>query len=753
MKERLIRQRELTARLNTYRDEYYNQNAPSVSDAVYDRLFDELTELEEETGVVMSNSPTQTVGYPVVSRLPQAKHDIPLLSLDKTKLISELLAFQDGRTVDFSLKLDGLTTEIIYEGGLLQRLSTRGDGDIGEDITHNAEAIEGIPVQIPYKERLVVAGESFIHCNDFERLRQKLVDSTGKPYRNSRNLAAGSVRAYNSAVCAKRCVHFLPFAVIEGLPEIEAETDSKRMKLAKLTEFGFGRVRSIQFATANNDMMDLHIKVLRDKAAEEDLPIDGLVMTYDSISYSRTCGRTGHHFKDGLAFKFEDELFETRLDHIEWTPTRSGEISPVAVFDTVEIDGCEVSRATLHNLSFIEGLELMPGNRILVSKRNMIIPQVEENLDRGDFSMEVLVPSLCPCCGYQTMIHTTQKRTDGEQKLTKTLFCHNPNCASQNLRKFVHFVGKKAMDIDGLSEATLEQFIARGWLQDFTDIYRLDNHRDEIIRMDGFGERSWQRLWDAIQKSRNTTFERYLIAMDILTLFAVAFELAGTEYRKDEIVDVQLAVGLPPAHYGAQYERFENYFLNRDIIDFQLDGRPYSVFISTAICFPQAYAAIMPIYQRIHSYSKVAVLDIGGFTADYLLVKNGEADLSACDSLDNGVITLYNGIKSKVNADFDILLDESDIDAILKDTPTDFDESVIRIVQEQAQQFINDLFGKLRERMIDLRSGKAVFVGGGSILLKKQIEASGKVGAPIFVDEISANTKGYELLFKAACMG
>lgn len=216
-----------------------------------------------------------------------------------------------------------------------------------------------------------------------------------------------------------------------------------------------------------------------------------------------------------MPFKFEDELFETRLDHIEWTPTRSGEISPVAVFDTVEIDGCEVSRATLHNLSFIEGLELMPGNRILVSKRNMIIPQVEENLDRGDFSMEVLVPSLCPCCGYQTMIHTTQKRIDGELKLTKTLFCHNPNCAAQNLRKFVHFVGKKAMDIDGLSEATLEQFIARGWLQDFTDIYRLDNHRDEIIRMDGFGERSWQRLWDAIQKSRNTTFEHYLIAMDI----------------------------------------------------------------------------------------------------------------------------------------------------------------------------------------------------------------------------------------------
>ena len=528
MIELLKRQRELTVRLNEYRYEYYNKNAPSVSDSVYDRLFDELVNLEKQTGVVMTNSPTQTVGYPVVSGLPQARHDIPLLSLDKTKLVQDLLAFQSGRTVNLSLKLDGLTTEIIYENGILKRLSTRGDGDIGDDITHNASAIEGIPLQIPYRERLVVVGESFIRNSDFEWLRETLVDSTGKPYKNSRNLAAGSVRAYSSAVCAQRCVHFLPFAVIKGLPEIEAETDSKRMKLAKITEYGFGRLRSIQFSTADSDMMELHIKVLRDKAKEDDLPIDGLVITYDSISYSGTCGRTGHHFKDGLAFKFEDDLFKTRLDHIEWTPTRSGEISPVAVFDTVEIDGCEVSRATLHNLSFIEGLELMPGNRILVSKRNMIIPQVEENLDRGGFCMEDLVPSLCPCCGYQTMVHTTKKRVNGELKLTKTLFCHNPNCASQNLRKFVHFVSKKAMDIEGLSEATLEQFIDRGWLLDFTDIYRLDQHREEIIRMDGFGEKSWQRLWNAIQKSRNTSFERYLIAMDIPMIGSTASSALGS---------------------------------------------------------------------------------------------------------------------------------------------------------------------------------------------------------------------------------
>lgn len=507
MKELLVRQRELTTRLNVYRDEYYNKNAPSVSDAVYDRLFDELIGLEEQTGVVMTNSPTQTVGYPVVSGLPEAKHDIPLLSLDKTKLVSDLLAFQSGHTVNLSLKLDGLTTEIIYENGILQRLSTRGDGDIGDNITHNAAAIEGIPMQIPYKERLIVVGESFIRNSDFERLRETLVDSTGKPYKNSRNLAAGSVRAYNSSVCAQRCVHFLPFAVIEGLSEIETETDSKRMKLAKLTEFGFGRVRSIQFSSANENMMELHIMVLTDKAKEDDLPIDGLVLSYDSISYSRTCGRTGHHFKDGLAFKFEDELFETRLDHIEWTPSRTGEITPVAVFDTVEIDGCEVSRASLHNLSFIEELELMPGNRILVSKRNMIIPHIEDNLDRGRFDLERLLPKQCSCCGEPTRIHTTPG--------CKTLFCDNPNCDMRHLRRFEHFACKKAMDIEGLSEATLERFIGRGWLHDFTDLYRLDEHREEIVRMDGFGEKSWQRLWNAIQASRNTTFERYLIAMDI----------------------------------------------------------------------------------------------------------------------------------------------------------------------------------------------------------------------------------------------
>ncbi len=511
MEKKIQRIRELTEQLNRYRNEYYNQNAPTVSDAAYDRLFDELVMLEEETGVFMANSPTQTVGYPVISALPKVRHEIPLLSLEKTHSISELLDFQKGRRVNLSLKLDGLTTEIIYENGVLQRLSTRGDGEIGEDITHNARAISGIPQQIPYMGRLVVVGESFIRCSDFERMKNSLVDSTGKPYKNGRNLAAGSVRAYDSAVCAARCLNFLPFAVNEGLQDMETETDSKRAKLLKLVEFGFGKIRAIQFDYADSDLLELHLKVLKQKAAEDDLPIDGLVLTYDEIAYSKTCGRTGHHFKDGLAFKYDDEFFETRLDHIEWTPTRTGEVSPVAVFDTVEIDGCDVSRASLHNLSFIEDLELMPGCRILVSKRNQIIPHVEDNLDRGHFSMERLLPKDCPCCGEPTRVY----ETPGKERTTKTLLCDNPDCDMQHLRRFVHFVSKKAMDIDRLSEATLERLIGRGWLHDFTDLYRLDEHQDEIIAMDGFGEKSWQRLWDAVERSRSTTFERFLIAMDI----------------------------------------------------------------------------------------------------------------------------------------------------------------------------------------------------------------------------------------------
>lgn len=506
------RLRALTAQLNRYRIEYYSLNAPTVSDEVYDRLFDELSQLERELGVRMGNSPTQTVGWPAVDKLQKVSHPIPLLSLDKTKRVEDLCAFMGDQQVMLMLKLDGLTLKLVYEGGVFLEASTRGDGDEGENVTHNVRGIGGIPTQIPYKERLVVTGEAFIQPSHFEKMKATLLDSSGQPYKNGRNLAAGSVRLLKSEDCRNRRVTFMPFNVLEGFDGLENKSD----KLKQLTDLGFtpcyhlvsNRKLSVEEAESG-------IQRLRQFAKDYDIPIDGVVMTYNNIAYAKSCGRTGHHYKDGIAFKFEDDLYETRMTSIEWTPSRTGEIAPVAILEPVEIDGCTVSRASLHNISFIEGLELMPGNRVLVSKRNQIIPHVEENLDRGGFCMERAVIQSCSCCHQPTRIHESKTVVNGVERIVKTLFCDNPNCATRRLRQFVHFAGEKAMDIEGLSETTLEKLIGWGVLDHCLDIYHLDEHRDEVLMIDGFGEKSWQNLWDAIQRSRNTTFERYLIAMDI----------------------------------------------------------------------------------------------------------------------------------------------------------------------------------------------------------------------------------------------
>lgn len=505
--------RQLTDRLNQYRDEYYNRNAPSVSDSVYDRLFGELKQMEQHAGICMANSPTQTVGYPTVDRLMKTRYEIPLLSLDKEKSSGELERFQNNQQVMLMLKLDGLTIKLTYENGKLREAATRGDGDEGEVVTHNAGAISGIPVLIPYQGRLVVTGEAFIRPSDFEILKITLPDSSGKPYKNGRNLAAGSVRQMDAAVCRERRVIFMPFHVLEGYPEIT----TKSQRLNQLPALGF---TICKFLVSKRPLNRIEIKgaiqQLKQFAETNNIPIDGIVMSFNDIAFSRGCGRTGHHYKDGIAFKFEDDLYESRLQRIEWTPARTGEIAPVAVFDTVEIDGCEVSRASLHNLSFIEDLSLMPGNRILVSKRNMIIPHVEDNMDRGGFCQEEVVPHECPCCGQPIRIHVSPGRAEnGGERLIKTLFCDNDGCETRRLRQFVHFAGPKAMNIEGLSEATLEKFIGRGWIHAYMDIYRLNRHADEIIQMEGFGEKSWLRLWAAIGQSRTTTFERYVIAMDI----------------------------------------------------------------------------------------------------------------------------------------------------------------------------------------------------------------------------------------------
>ena len=529
------KQRDLNDRLNRYRDEYYNRNAPSVSDEVYDRLFDELKELEQETGIQMANSPTQTVGYPAVSRLEKTRHEIPLLSLDKTKSSMDLLNFMGEQQVMLMLKLDGLTVKLTYENGELLEAATRGDGDEGEIITHNTRAISGIPSHITYKERLVVTGEGFIRPSDFEELKTSLQDSSGKPYKNGRNLAAGSIRLMDAKICRERRLVFMPFGVLEGFPHLTRKSD----KLRELRALGFQPCKYLvtkQKLTLEN--VEAGIYQLRQYATDKDIPIDGIVVSFNDIAYAQSCGRTGHHYKDGLAYKFEDDLHESLLQYIEWTPGRTGEIAPVAVFTPVEIDGCEVSRASLHNLSFIEDLELMAGNRILVSKRNMIIPHIEDNLDRGRYTD--ITPPVCPCCGSKTRTYS-RKTSDG--RTVETLHCDNPQCDSQITRRFVHFASKKAMNIEGLSEATLEKFLNLGYLHSFQDIYHLEEHREDIVALDGYGEKSFDRLWESINASRRTSFVRYLVSMDIPMIGRTKSRILDTVFSGNLTAFEQAAVG------------------------------------------------------------------------------------------------------------------------------------------------------------------------------------------------------------------
>lgn len=437
--------RELTTRLNQWRHEYYNDAAPTIRDDLYDRCYNELERLEQETDFCLSNSPTQTVGYAVVDGLEKTTHDIPLLSLDKTKEMKDIMRFIGSHQVLLMHKLDGLTVKLEYEKGKLLRASTRGNGDEGENATHNVRAIEGIPANIPYHQQLVVSGEAYITKPTFERLKDTLRDSTGNPYKNARNMAAGSIRCYDAGACAERGLVFSPFSVIEGLDEDPQTADSKFLKLIELKRLGFSPCTFfMQKRKSTEQELQDTISELRSLADEGGLPIDGIVITYNDIPFSQAQGRTGHHYKDGIALKFEDDLYETVLRRIEWQPSRSGELSPVAVFDTIEIDGCDVSRASLHNVSFIKEKELKPGCRVLVSKRNQIIPHIEENLDRGGFDMSV-IPGRCPCCDGGTRIQTSCK----DSRVTHTLRCDNADCASQRLRQFVHFVGEKALDVEG----------------------------------------------------------------------------------------------------------------------------------------------------------------------------------------------------------------------------------------------------------------------------------------------------------------
>jgi DNA ligase (NAD+) len=499
---------ELVDFLNQCRDSYYNKAESIITDSEYDSLFDQLKKLEEQTGIVLSNSPTQTVGYEVLSKLKKVQHDIPLLSLDKTKNVNDLQNFANRGQCILMHKFDGLTVELIYDAGKLVQASTRGDGYVGEDITHNARTFKNIPLTIPYQRFLRLSGEAIIHKDDFQIINDNL-PSGEKPYANARNLAAGSVRQLDSKICTDRNVAWMLWDVLEGLDDITDDPDSRESKFVTCKNLGFDVPSYVSIFKVDADVIQRSIDTMKHEAVKDGIPIDGMVLKYDSLSFSKELGGTSHHKNDGVAFKFEDEKANTILRDIEWSMGRTGQLTPVAIFDPVELDGSTVSRASVHNLSYLKDYDLNIGDEISIMKANMIIPQIFKNLsaEQRPTKLGVKFPKCCPVCGHDTCVEHVNN--------TDTVYCNNPNCDGKKLSSFEHFVSKSAMNIDGLSEATLERFIDCGWLNEFYDIYSLDQHRNEIVKMEGFGVRSYEKMWNAIEASKNVTFDKFIVSLGI----------------------------------------------------------------------------------------------------------------------------------------------------------------------------------------------------------------------------------------------
>ena len=492
--DKIKRLKELTRQLNHYRDSYYNNSESLISDKQYDDLFDELQSLEEETGIVMSNSPTKTVGYEVKSKLEKVKHSHPMLSLDKTKSTDDLVKFSDGKDCIISLKLDGLTVLNTYDNGVLCQSETRGNGEEGEIITHNAKVFDNLPLNIPFDRKFEIEGEAIITQFDFEKI------NTNGEYKNCRNLASGSVRQLDSNITKNRHVRFIAWKIPFGVT-----TYSKGFEIA--AQYGFEVVPYVKY-NSSIDNIEKKIEELKTIAKEKSLPIDGLVITYNNVEYGKSLGMTGHHPRHSLAFKFYDDVYETELLDIEFTMGKTGILTPTAVFKPVEIDGTTVERASLHNISIMKDLELKYGDMITVYKANQIIPQVEDNLDKDVVNNNYIIhPSICPICGGRTEIV--------KDKESEVLMCTNPDCEGKLLGQLSHFVSKNAINIDGLSEQTLQKLMDLGWVKSFPDIYHLFNHKEEMYKLDGFGKKSVNKLLDSIQESRNTELSRFIYALSI----------------------------------------------------------------------------------------------------------------------------------------------------------------------------------------------------------------------------------------------
>lgn len=504
---------EKVAFLNKAARVYYQEDNEIISNREYDELYDELQALEKETGIVLSNSPTVNVGYEIVSSLPKERHPSPMLSLDKTKDIGELKDWLGDKVGLLSWKLDGLTIVLTYEGGRLTKAVTRGDGVTGEVITNNARVFDNIPVTIPYKETVVVRGEAVISYDDFEKINATIEDADAK-YKNPRNLCSGTVRQLNNEITAGRHVRFFAFSLAEGKP-----AEFRHRQLEWLVSQGF---ETVEYVKVTADGIEMAVMDFEKRIADFSLPSDGLVLLFDDIEYGRSLGSTAKFPRDSIAFKWKDEIKETRLKEVLWNVSRTGLINPIAIFEPVELEGTTVSRASVHNLSIVRDLALGIGDAITVYKANMIIPQIAENLTG---SGTVKPPCRCPVCESATEI----KNENG----VETLHCPNPQCPAKRIKAFTHFVSRNAMNIEGLSEATLEKLVDEGMVREFADLFELDRWRDRIVTMEGFGEKSFENLLTAAEKASHTTPTRLLFSLGIPNIGSANAKMIAGECRND----------------------------------------------------------------------------------------------------------------------------------------------------------------------------------------------------------------------------
>lgn len=487
--------------LNRASKAYYAEDKEIMSNRDYDELYDELESLEKETGVTLANSPTVNVGYEAVDELPKERHESPMLSLGKTKSREELQDWLQGRTAILSWKLDGLTIVLTYREGKLAKAVTRGNGEIGEVITNNARTFQNIPLTIPFQGELVLRGEAVISYSDFEKINEGIEDVEAK-YKNPRNLCSGSVRQLNNEITAKRNVKFYAFTLVKA-EGVDFE-NSKEKQFLFLEDQGFEAVER-RLVTEEN-ILDT-IADFESRIVSYDIPSDGLVLTYEDIAYGQALGRTAKFPRDSIAFKWADELRETTLKEIEWSASRTGLINPVAIFEPVELEGTTVSRASVHNISILRSLRLGLGDRINVYKANMIIPQIAENLTQSD---TVEIPSLCPVCGGPTEIRQVNE--------VQSLYCVNEDCAAKRIKAFTLFVSRDALNMDGLSEATLEKFIDQGFVREYADLFHLDRYSEAITELEGFGEKSYRNLMESIDRARNTTLPRVIYGLGIANI-------------------------------------------------------------------------------------------------------------------------------------------------------------------------------------------------------------------------------------------